>query len=175
MRIHLRDIGEATRELSFEESTSELNPLLELGPVHDYQFSGPALVRMSCYRAGHEVFFSGVVTGVVVGQCARCLESFEFALTAPVSLVFVPRAGRWQEEEEAGDIDVYVYDGEEIDLSPALRERILLALPTLPLCQDTCRGLCPRCGANRNRPGCECPTGEGNGPLSALRGLKIKQ
>ena len=38
--------------------------------------------------------------------------------------------------------------GDLIDLEPALRDAVVLALPTNPLCRDDCPGLCPECGAH---------------------------
>jgi len=37
-----------------------------------------------------------------------------------------------------------------------LREQFQLALPMKPLCAESCRGLCPECGANLNRANCGC-------------------
>jgi len=34
---------------------------------------------------------------------------------------------------------------------------VLLEVPMAPLCDADCKGLCPRCGANRNRETCGCP------------------
>ena len=75
----------------------------------------------------------------------------------------VPQQGRWAEEalDDGGDDHLIWYEGEEIDLSPLLRERLLLALPTLPLCRDDCRGLCARCGADLNAGPCGCAARRG--------------
>ena len=60
-----------------------------------------------------------------------------------------------------------------VDLTPALRESILLVLPAYPLCRDACRGLCPRCGADLNRGTCRCPPPEA--PQGApFGGLEMK-
>jgi DUF177 domain-containing protein len=171
MRIRLRDVHEEATVLQFEEPTTEINPLFEQGPVHDFEFQAPVFVELECYRAGQDVFFAGEARDEVVGQCARCLETFSFPLVAPIALVFVPRPSRPSDPSEADD--VYVYDGEELDLSPALRERILLSLPTLPLCREDCRGLCPNCGKNLNQGDCDCPESDGDPRLAVLRGLKI--
>lgn len=172
MHIHVRDIEETTRALVFEEPTAELNPLLG-GPAQDYQFLGPGAVRLACYRAGEELFFNGEVASPVAGQCARCAETFEFSLNTALDLVLVPRTGRWAGEDfDAQDADIGTYEGEEIDLSPIVRERILLSLPTLPLCDVGCRGLCARCGANLNEGACGCAT-EPAPRLAALRTVKV--
>jgi uncharacterized protein len=36
-----------------------------------------------------------------------------------------------------------------VDLEPAVRDAVLLALPQAPLCRDDCPGLCPECGEKR--------------------------
>jgi uncharacterized protein len=37
-------------------------------------------------------------------------------------------------------------DGDLLDLEPALRDAVVLALPMSPLCRDDCPGLCVECG-----------------------------
>lgn len=54
------------------------------------------------------------------------------------------------------DLDLYGYDGEEIDLTPLFRDQIVLAVPFAPLCSEDCKGLCPQCGADRNLETCDC-------------------
>jgi len=43
-----------------------------------------------------------------------------------------------------------------IDLTEAVREELLLAVPQYVVCRDDCRGLCPRCGADLNAGPCGC-------------------
>jgi DUF177 domain-containing protein len=173
VRLRIRDIEETTKEFVYDEPTSELNPVLEHGPVHDFTFATPANVHLNYYRSGQEIFLSGHMRSTVVGQCARCLESFEFVHAPPFSFIMVPRQGRWAEEDlSGGGGDLTWYEGEEIDLSPMLRERLLLALPTLPLCRDACRGLCVRCGADLNAGTCGCTEAVGDPRFAVLRSLK---
>jgi uncharacterized protein len=54
------------------------------------------------------------------------------------------------------DLDLYTYEGEEVDLSPLFREQVVLAVPFAPLCSEDCKGLCPQCGADRNLERCDC-------------------
>ena len=44
-----------------------------------------------------------------------------------------------------------------LDLTEAVRQYALLALPMKPLCRQDCAGLCPTCGRNLNQGGCDCP------------------
>ena len=63
-----------------------------------------------------------------------------------------------------------VEPGDMIDLTEVVRQHLVLALPIAPRCSSDCRGLCPRCGADRNAGTCGCDT-EGIDPrLQALEG-----
>src|SRR5690606_40708225 len=120
------------------------------------------------------LFFQGRMASRVAGQCARCLTRFEFAHAPQFEFIMVPRLGRWADEplDGGGDENLMWYEGEEVDLSPPLRERLLLTLPTLPLCRDDCAGLCARCGADLNTGPCGCPAEEGDPRLAVLRTLR---
>ena len=62
---------------------------------------------------------------------------------------------------------------ELIDLTPDVREDILLALPMVTLCSDKCLGICGICGVNLNRGKCGCRRGGSPGAWEALDKLKI--
>jgi uncharacterized protein len=70
------------------------------------------------------------------------------------------------------ELDAGWYRGSEIDLTRFLREVVALALPVQPLCREDCRGLCPRCGADRNLERCACAEVKASSPFAVLRRLK---
>jgi len=172
MRIRVQDITEEVKRLAFDEPTAELNLVLEQGPTQDYEFVGPAHVTITYYRAGQDIFLSGRVVAQVEGQCARCLEAFRFSFDAPFSYVLVPKIAP-RVELDTEDLDLSFYQGDEIDVSPLVREQVLLALPTRPLCNEACQGLCPVCGANRNSAACNCREETGDPRFAILRNLKV--
>jgi len=85
--------------------------------------------------------------------CSRCLTHFDATLQQ-----------EWQERftdveehvQEDGEEEVHRVEGNVIDLLPYIRESFLLDLPFTPLCQEDCKGLCPKCGINRNIDTCDC-------------------
>ncbi len=105
-------------------------------------------------------------------SCVRCLEPFPMDLAEELDLLYLPQssnAARGGEESggedltelsgrglEREDLAVSFYRDERVDLSQMVVEQIVLALPMKPLCKPDCRGLCPRCGTNRNLQGCDC-------------------
>jgi len=174
VKLNVHEIDEATKEVAYDEPTAPLNDLLAREEVCDYSFEAPARVRLEYYRAGQELFVNGHITGRVNGRCARCVEAYPFELVKDFSLVLVPRCDLPAEVElNEEDLDLSFYEGDSVDLSPLVREQILLALPTRPLCRDACKGLCPQCGANLNLQTCQCAAAVGDPRLAILRTLKV--
>ena len=95
----------------------------------------------------------GRLVADVEQECRRCLDPVQSQVGLDLDLRFDPEVGP-EEETEA----LYALDPQaaELDLLPALREELLLAVPDFALCRDGCRGLCPSCGANRNEDECDC-------------------
>jgi uncharacterized protein len=174
MKLRVDDITAEAKDILFPEPEQEINRTLTEGPVREYRVEGPIAVAVSYYRAGAEVFLTGELTAHTVARCARCLEEFSAPSKRPFRYVLTPRVmGDGAGDDEREDLEYSVYDGEEIDLTPFIREQMLLALPTRPLCSDDCRGLCPRCGANRNERDCGCREDMFDPRLSVLRSLKL--
>lgn len=61
-----------------------------------------------------------------------------------------------------------------IDLTPELREYMLLEIPISPLCRPDCQGLCPVCGADQNETTCHHADDPGDPRLAALKELLDK-
>jgi uncharacterized protein len=63
-----------------------------------------------------------------------------------------------QDAEAADDADSYPVapDAMEIDVTPAVREELVLAAPRYVLCRDDCKGLCAQCGKDLNAGACGC-------------------
>jgi uncharacterized protein len=91
------------------------------------------------------VFVSGTVTGPLVGECVRCLDSFSDGFAVHVQELFVhpniPVADVADDEDEVGRLV-----GDLIDFEPAVRDAVVLALSPNPLCRPDCGGLCATCG-----------------------------
>ena len=101
------------------------------------------------------VLVTGSATAPVTGECARCLGPV--ASTVSVSFLELyryhegrpraQRAGRTADEPATEDDDEERFlDGELLNLEPAFRDAVVLALPMSPLCREDCPGLCVECG-----------------------------
>ena len=74
-------------------------------------------------------------------------------------------------ENASTDSDAYPIAGTEIELMDLVKDAVVLDLPMRFLCKEDCKGLCPKCGANRNEHPCNCLEGDDDNPFAALRDL----
>lgn len=120
-----------------------------------------------------QVVARGRVTAHLGGRCRRCLEPVESTVDQELSLVWAPPDELADEEDEPGtelrSLDV---SQNQLDMAEAIREELILAAPTYVLCSEDCRGLCPRCGINRNEASCDCTLREPDPRWDALRALQ---
>ena len=71
------------------------------------------------------------------------------------------------------DMALSIFDGEFIDIDGIVREELLLAVPTHSICQESCKGFCSVCGADRNVTDCNCDAQEIDPRWSGLKDLRF--
>jgi len=111
-------------------------------------------------RTRSDVEFRGRVEAVVSLVCSRCLDPFKMKVEGACHRIF--RSGpppRLESEHELAEEDLALtpFEGSRISLEEIAQEQVYLVVPLKPLCSDSCRGICPRCGAERNTVACGCP------------------
>ena len=61
------------------------------------------------------------------------------------------------DEERIANLDEQPYlQGYNLDVDQLVRDELLLNLPMKVLCDEDCKGICNRCGANLNHETCDC-------------------
>lgn len=109
--------------------------------------------------------------------CARCVEPVQHALDGEFDLLFRPPGVDSRGAEQAistHETEIGYYENGGLTLEDVLREQVLLSLPAKTLCQPDCKGLCPRCGQNRNETACSCEEGPSDPRWGALAGLSSR-
>ncbi|MCY3664015.1 MAG: DUF177 domain-containing protein [bacterium] len=119
-------------------------------------FTGPDFLLQTRLRYRHRL------------RCDRCLTPYEEDVDLPLAFVVTagaadvpvdgPVAGdaHGARELELEDFSTLVAVEGAIDLFRLVCEQVELNVPMKPTCDAACRGLCPRCGVNRNREACIC-------------------
>jgi len=171
MKISIDDIKASPTELDYVEEVDDLNERLGRG-AREYRVDRGLEVHLTHYKSGLDIFFDGRVRGGVRATCARCLGEYDLPLDDRFSLVLTPRSADVAKARlTPDDLALDTYEGEEIDLAPLVHEQAIIALPTIPLCAEGCRGLCSRCGADLNAGPCGCPPPAPDPRLAPLRAL----
>jgi len=96
-------------------------------------------------------------------ECVRCLTPFMLVVEVPEFAAHLPLAGE----------DAVPVVGDCVDLTPFLREDILLTLPQHPLCKPDCRGLSQFAAGGASGPTSQ--TNAGASAWAALNKLKLNQ
>ena len=122
-------------------------------------FHSPITYRLRLLRTGQILLVRGSLQTTGSFVCSRCLKEF----TGPI------RVEEFGREKELGP------DEGKIDLTPDIREDIILAIPAKPLCRADCRGICPLCGKDLNRGECGCAAAEIDSPFARLDRIKVKK
>ena len=125
-----------------EEAVLALERRLEPAQLQDLMadsaaLSGPLEVQLSVARHESGTSYSGTVAGEWELVCVRCLG---------------PARQRFRTGVE-GDVPS---GSQTLDVTEEMRQALVLALPNHARCREDCKGLCPRCGGNRNERACAC-------------------
>lgn len=183
--VELRDLP-VSRRLTlgpeFVRAALEGLPMREaLEPPADDEHAGDLEAALDLYAGHPGVFARGTLEGWLAVACSRCVERVQVPVEDRIEVSFMPadEVPDAEDEELEGDeaaeddVDLYPYEGERIDLSTLLRERVIMAVPFAPLCAEDCKGLCSVCGANLNAGECGCDREVGDPRLAALKDLKV--
>jgi uncharacterized protein len=122
-----------------------------------------------------DIRLKGSFSGRFQVPCARCVEPVEIPLAADFDLIFRPAEADSEPLERsitAPETEIGYYLKDSLLLEDVLREQVLLTLPVRTLCKPDCKGLCPRCGENRNSKPCTCEEGPADPRWEALAGLR---
>jgi uncharacterized protein len=100
----------------------------------------PVRYELRAERIPGGLLVQGRLSSAIETRCGRCGEFFRCPLDV----------GDFMASYEVSDPSVCV------DLTPDMREAIVMAFPNHPVCATGCRGLCAGCGANLNEEACRC-------------------
>ncbi len=139
----------------------------------DFRQAAPLQVDATAELLGSEIRIRGHLGTRVETFCDRCLSKVEIPVDRDFDLFYRPMKTIAREEEiEVPDdeLEVGFYSGDGIQLADVVTEQVILAMPMKVICRPECLGLCPVCGADRNREACDCAAPEKPSPFASLKG-----
>jgi uncharacterized protein len=142
-----------------------------IGSTREYDISADAQiigdgntyhVQGNCrlLRTQRSVLVKCVLDTEVELICNRCLRRFRHPLKIKFEEEYVPTVdihsgATLPPPDDAGSFTID--ERHNIDLTEAIRQYSLMAVPMKALCNENCAGLCPKCGKNLNLGKCDCP------------------
>lgn len=145
--IPVTDLDAGGKGFSFEVRPAWTRGALEDHEAKPSEKTGKLEVRAS--KSGNDVVVHGKLDAELVVPCARCLEPFALPLHADLSVLYVPAAvmrGTGENEEyefSAEEADTLPYEGDAVVLDDLVRDELLLEVPMIPLCSESCHGISP--------------------------------
>jgi uncharacterized protein len=156
--------------LSIKEMEVRKLPFAHTWPAGEIDFSDSGTTQSGPLSAqgeaellphtGGEVHVRGKVEGILETECDRCLGRATFHVDTPFDLYYKLLDPAAPVEDEIaldeGEAEMGFYELPGLELEDILREQVLLQLPMQRVCSETCKGICPVCGGNRNETECHC-------------------
>lgn len=178
----IEKIQESGRPFEADLPREFIDQVLVADPPTEFHANGEAHVSARLTKMGRKVLVQATYTVPLVGQCKRCLKPLTLDEPIDMTLTYVPQDGAEAKKKqnaiaddekskkkrkrahdfepeasfELETVDEEGYTGKQIDLTPAMREQILLSIPPSPVCREDCKGLCAICGKDLNEGACDC-------------------
>ena len=110
-------------------------------------------------RMNDSILVQGTLATQTKITCSRCLKPFTLKIPLKILEEFFPTIDiitgmRLPKPEDPGSFTIDEHH--ILDLTEALRQYIVTAMPMKPLCTEECAGLCSTCGKDLNRGACGC-------------------
>jgi len=116
--------------------------------------------KVRLMRTDRSILVKGALDTEVELTCSRCLSPFKCSLTMNIEEEYYPTTDvvTGAAIPVPDELGCFTIDQQHVlDLTEAIRQYALLAIPMKPLCVEDCAGLCSRCGHNLNLGPCGCP------------------
>ena len=170
MVIDLANVVARPKAIEVAFSPDEINL-----DIDGTSLSGDVSYSGETERVIEKVHVRGTVKAEVRVDCTRCLEPVTSKFEITFDDVFVnPEEDEAEVEIVLGaeELDESIAIDGKIDVGEVVREQIILALPDQVFCKEDCKGLCPKCGSNRNLIDCKCIDEEIDPRWAALKSFK---
>ena len=132
--------------------------------------------KYTAIKIGKTVTVRGSLETEITLECCRCLKEFVLPVRTEFKYTFAPIEKMSEKEElelTGEDLGFGYYKDETIELDSIILEQVILQIPMKPLCDVSCKGLCPICGIDQNVEQCDHETFSFENPFAVLKQLKI--
>ena len=109
------------------------------------------------------IILEGEIKPELTVFCARCGKQFEYSEPIKLYAKITDKLANDDEDE------FIIMESFAIDIDEIVRSALILEAPTRYLCKEDCKGLCPKCGCDRNLRDCGCELNERDSRWDVLK------
>lgn len=164
MIIKITNIPVGIHALSFEKTVKEL----QLGEP----FVDKLILDCTLDKSSNQIVVNCNLTISVELNCDRCLADYIKTLNSKFTLIYLTKKDEINEGDE--NVKYLSPTADKIDLTQDVIDYAYLSIPMKRICNDDCKGLCSKCGANLNQTECNCKEEINNPVWDKLLNLKDK-
>ena len=131
-------------------------PFLYQKDLSDLEFYGehlitrPVQIEGSVTNHAGALVLEGKASSLLDLVCDRCGKRYSREKVVELNCLLAAEL-----EDEEND-EIYLLEGNEVDLDEVADTAFILGMDTKNLCSDNCKGLCAKCGADLNNGPCGC-------------------
>jgi uncharacterized protein len=164
--------------LHIDEPVDTFPLLASMQNVGGCSITGNIQGDITVVREYKNIRVTGRITAPLVLCCSRCLADYDSFVDTGFTLFFRRESAvavSAEDEVELGEMDLMssTYSGDDIDLTHEIEEQVALEIPSKPLCNEACKGLCHECGIDLNTSRCSCSKEPVRLAFNALKDFKI--
>jgi uncharacterized protein len=131
--------------------------------------------ELTLIRSTGSILVQGKLETETDTECSRCTKPFTLKLPLKIQEEFFPTIDietgvKLPKPEDPGSFTIDEHH--ILDLTEAVRQYLVIAMPMKPLCKAECKGLCGTCGKDLNKSKCACKQEETDPRWAEL--LKLK-
>ena len=178
MKLIVDHIKDTPQFFHLDEPVAAFPLLASIQNVDGCSITGNIQGDLTVVREYKNIRVTGRLTAPLTLCCSRCLVDYASFVDTGFTLFFrkeTAAAALTDDEIELGEMDLMssTYSGDDIDLTHEIEEQVAMEIPSKPLCNEECRGLCHECGIDLNTSGCSCSKEPVRLAFNALKDFKI--
>ena len=134
--INLKDIKPGKNSFQVSSTAQEL----ELTDI-EFKVIGNIQTEINIYKNRNNYEMEITSKFKMLLFCSRCLNEFEEEFVESDHFYLKEGSEKFDEEKKFSDEDAYTifFNDDIIDVSPLVREQVILSIPIKPLCSDDCK------------------------------------
>ncbi len=161
MKIKISNLSFVHHKMDFEGTAKQSNlgePFVDLFKV-DVEID----------KSSHQIVLKVEISLTTCQECDRCGIEYSSPLKCDYKMIYL--YGKPSGENDDTNVEYITPETDTIDISRDIYDFAHLAIPVKNLCNEDCKGLCPRCGVDLNTEKCSCLEDDIN-PFSPFADLK---